>query len=64
MKKWPLTSFPGTLSLDGLQFFKVPALRPGALAEYEEQRGSKRVVVWFREGRLCYEPEARLPSWA
>ena len=53
MKRWPLSTLPGILDLDGTRYQKVPA-RPGAIAEYEELRGSRRVFVLWRNERLEY----------
>lgn len=53
MTRWPLLTFPAILDLDGLRFQKVPS-RPGAVAEYEEVRGSKRLFVVWRNERFFY----------
>lgn len=57
--RWPLLNFPGIVNLDGIEYEKVPA-RPGAMAEYEEKRGSRRLFVIFANGKLVYNyDEAR-----
>jgi hypothetical protein len=51
--KWPLVAFPVILYLEGVQFQKT-APRPGALAEYEEVRGNKRLVCVWQNGEIRY----------
>jgi|GEM_PF-4986553 len=53
MTRWPLLNFPPVLSLDGCNYQKVPS-RPGAVAEYEELRGTRRVFVIWKDGRFMY----------
>lgn len=53
LTRWPLHTLPDQLRLDGLEFKRIPA-RPGAMGEYEEVRGNKRVFVVFRDGALFY----------
>ena len=54
MTRWPLPNLPPTVYLDQTTFRGVPP-RPGAVAEYEEERGSRRFVVVMRaDGKLAY----------
>ena len=58
MTRWPLLHFPGVVNLDGIEFSKVPS-RPGAMAEYEEDRGTRKIFVCFHGGRLVYNYDER-----
>jgi hypothetical protein len=61
---WPFFSFPIVVDIDGTRFNRVQSDRPGIVAEYEEERGTRRIFVAMRNGKPVYNFDEHRQTFA